>query len=389
MNICVITPYFHPHSGGSQRYIERVYSALKKINNKIKIDIICYNTENTKTREKYKNFNVYRIPCFELISGRFALPNYLYLISFFRKLKKSGKTYDIINSHTRFFDNSWWALLVARYFNAKSVLTDHTSGIPYHQSFFIKKILSFFDRFIFPLIAKKYDLITVASHTCQEYLKTLGIKKTFVTYSGVDQNFFIKNKKLVNRRIPKIKKIFTQNDIIISFVGRMTYAKGPDLVLKVAQNLINQYKNIYFIFAGTGDLFKSLKKQNVKQCYFLGNLNEKQVKKLLTASNILIHPSRHAEACPLVILEAGACKCAVLATNRGDTKKIITDNKTGMIVNHTVPSIQPALQSLINNPNKRKKMGNALYHKVKTRFVSKLLVNHLYQILKKIDSKKI
>ena len=52
--ILVITPYFYPHIGGSERYMENLYAYLVRRNLQIKVDVLCYNTEKTKKEEKPK-----------------------------------------------------------------------------------------------------------------------------------------------------------------------------------------------------------------------------------------------------------------------------------------------------------------------------------------------
>src|SRR3990167_7935855 len=115
MRILVTTPYFYPHSGGSQNYIANLYSTLVKKHPEVKVDIVCYNTDKVSIRERYKNLNVYRVGCQEILPGQFALPNYLELLDLIKRLKKINGRYDIVNSHTRFFDNYLWGPILAKY----------------------------------------------------------------------------------------------------------------------------------------------------------------------------------------------------------------------------------------------------------------------------------
>ena len=51
--ILLVTPYFYPAIGGSQKYAEELYYFLMKRYPEFKVDVICYNTQKTKRFEKY------------------------------------------------------------------------------------------------------------------------------------------------------------------------------------------------------------------------------------------------------------------------------------------------------------------------------------------------
>ena len=371
MRILVITPYFYPHPGGSQHYIEELYSALMESNSDIEVDIICYNTEKTKEEERYKNFNVYRVDALEILTDQFALPNYLELISLIKRLKKNH-TYQVVNAHTRFFDCSWWTPYIAKYLNAKSILTDHCAHHPVHDSKLVSGIVRVVDRILTPLIAKKYDEITVTNKATQKFFKNLTGSSSRIIYPGLPQ---VDNKK------SKIN--IDKNKILVGFVGRMISSKNPGLVVLAAQNITKKYPSVDFYLAGDGPLLPQLKQDDNSQIKFLGKLSRERLQKLLKKTDILVHPSQHHEGLPLTLLEAGIANCAVIATDQGGTKEIIKNKKTGIIIKPNKKELIQTLEKLIKNSNLRQRLSKNLNIKVKKEFSWKKSADEFINLISK------
>ncbi len=117
--ILVLTPFFYPHTGGSQQYMEELYAEfLKKYNNEFEAEVLTYNTDNTIKNENFRGMHITRISCWNILPGQFAVPNPIELISY---LYKNRNNVDLIHSSTRFFDTSWWGPIYAKLINRKSM----------------------------------------------------------------------------------------------------------------------------------------------------------------------------------------------------------------------------------------------------------------------------
>lgn len=181
--VLVVTPYFYPHVGGSEKYIEQLYGKLMEVDSNMEVDVLTYDTEKRGKFEEYKGFSVYRVGCWEILKGQFAIPNYFELIGLAWKLKP--KKYDVVNSHTRFFDNSWWAWLLARYLGAKSLLTDHCAYHPVHKSWLVRMVAKAVDKVMIPVLGKMYDQVSVVSRATKSFLGKNGMKRSIeVVYGG-------------------------------------------------------------------------------------------------------------------------------------------------------------------------------------------------------------
>lgn len=375
MRILVTTPYFFPHPGGSQRYIAELYQELLKISPDTLVDILTYNTEHVTEFETYQGMNVYRIPCWEILRGQFTIPHPFALFKTLRKLKKQRNAYDIVNAHTRFFDTAWWGFLVAKYFGAKSVLTDHCAAHPVHQSKIVSTISVLLDKVVIPPLTRLYDAVTVVSDATGKFLESQGGKAQYtVMYGGI---FLDKKSK---------KKTNIKEKITIGFLGRMIPSKGPQRLLKVAQKMSEENKNLVFQFAGDGPLFDKLKKAETDNIQFLGKLNRTQVNEFLDQVDILVHPSTHHEGFPSVLLEAGAHGCAVVATPQGGTTELIIDNQTGLVSSANESALEEKVAKLLKDKELRIKLGKNLQTKVEQEFQWKDIAEKYKRFLEKLIS---
>lgn len=360
MRICVLTQYFFPHAGGSQEYIVQLYSHLKKLDDSIEVDVICYNTDGAPAEEHYKGLNIYRVGCVQFLPGQFALPNYIEVFQLLKKLKNQH-SYDFINTHTRFFDNSWWAPLAAKYLGATAILTDHCATHPTYQNRFIAGIIRLFDTVLLKTIIHSYKYITVVSESTQEFLQKFGHTST-VLVAGVDAPFITAAQPtLPGLNIPK-------NATVITYLGRMIPSKNPEAIVAAAQKISKDNPTAYFVFAGTGSELEKLEPLASKQIIFLGQLDHKKAAALLKNTDIFVYPSMHHEGLPFSILEAGATGCAVIATNNGGIKEIIIDGESGLFVQPTAEDIAEKITMLLQNPALQKKLGTTLQKSVLENF---------------------
>ncbi len=391
MRVLLISSYFYPHQGGSQQYMEELYHNLMKIDSTVAVDVICYNTDKTKKVERYRGFTIYRIPCIQILPGQFALPNYFSLIWTIFKLSQKH-SYNIVHSNTRFFDHSWWVPIVAKFLGSKAVLTDHCASHPIHPSQFLTFVIKLLDKFMTFITSRFYDLIMVTNNSTKDFVQSIGMNNPVVLYGGVDTEFFNPKKQDGIRLIPKIAKRFSDKEIVITFLGRMIETKGPHLLMESAKILVKQFHNIYFVFAGNGEMYKKLNNDvRLKNVYLTGSLNKKDVAKLLANTDIFVHPSIHHEGFPNAILEAGASGCAVIATDMGGTREIIEKGKTGILVVPDKDKLNKAIVELINNRKKMQNLGKNIRIKIvenydwkKISCEFKNILNNLLDPLKKI-----
>lgn len=372
--ILLVMPYFYPHKGGSQRYAEELYAHLiEQYPNHFSVDVLCYNTNNVLKKEVYRGMKIYRVDCWQLIPGRFALPKPWNLIKNLNMLSK--EQYDFVNSHLVFFDPTWWVWLYAKIIGAKSIFTEHIATHPVHQNKIVQLLAKLVNKTIGRFSLDFYDTITATNKAAKYFLRDeLGVKKNIsLIYGGTNINFFSPLK--IKRDLPAVNKKLKANDILIVYVGRLIWTKGLTYLYQAIKELIPWLQlNVYFVMAGGGELEEELKQQIKKdklsrRIFLTGPLSYEEVRNLLRMSDIFINPSHHNEGFPNTILEAGACKNFVIATDNAGTKEIIKNKQTGLLIpQKDQKALEKSLYWAIKHPKERKEIAENLHFLIKSDF---------------------
>jgi glycosyltransferase involved in cell wall biosynthesis len=102
--------------------------------------------------------------------------------------------------------------------------------------------------------------------------------------------------------------------------------------------------------------------------HFLGTRNDTPT--IYSALDVFVLPSEQ-EAFPMVVLEAMACGLPIIATDVGDTARIIEDGVSGLVVRpRNVDSLRQALSELLQNPDRARRFGEAARERVVKYFSS-------------------
>lgn len=164
--------------------------------------------------------------------------------------------------------------------------------------------------------------------------------KIHVIYNGIVTKHF---KGTLDAGRIKEKYGFHPLDPLILFFGRIAYQKGPDLLLEAIPDIVNEFYNARFIFAGSGDLINHIN----GRAHFLGvgdkirttgYVNETEKLDLFKAADIVCVPSRN-EPFGIITLEAWASGKPVVACDVGGPSEIIDNFRTGVKVSHEPHSI--------------------------------------------------
>ncbi|OGC50726.1 hypothetical protein A2716_01670 [candidate division WWE3 bacterium RIFCSPHIGHO2_01_FULL_40_23] len=376
MKVLLVLPFFHPHTGGSQKYAEELYTTLMNNHPEVKVDVLCYNSDRAKSFEVYRNMNVYRIPCLTLIPARFLLPEPFHLISLLIKLSKNR--YNFIHTHVRFFDPVWWGYVYAKMIKAKSIFTGHVSSHPVHQNKLVELVAKIIDLTIARLSVSRYDYVTFVSQATADFFKSsLHFTKSYILlHNSVHSENFKKQENRNSRVIPKSDATLTSNNILITYAGRLIWTKGVTLLYEAAKEILknDEFKHTHFAFAGPGELEKELEARIAndelsKKVTLTGSLDYNKVQKLLSVTDIFVNPSHHNEGLPTTILEAGASECFVIATDNGGTREAVINNETGLLIpQKDQNSLYQSIVWAIRNESERMKMASNLKTKIQKEF---------------------
>lgn len=205
-------------------------------------------------------------------------------------------------------------------------------------------------------------VFNVVSHHCE------AVKHQPVIHSSVDFKEF--SKPGDKAWLSETFSIPSDHTVIANFAQLISRKGQADIILAMEKVVQNNPKVSCLLF-GKGNLKESyealidrhLLTEHVHLCGFTD-----EVSKILPSVDIVVHPA-YAEGLGVILLQAGACKRAVVSTPVGGIPEIIEHKETGLMVTPgNIDEIADALITLVNDKQTRDTLGNQLYQHVKGHF---------------------
>lgn len=130
-------------------------------------------------------------------------------------------------------------------------------------------------------------VITVSNLTRNIVINKYGINpdKVFTVHNAVD--FAGRDDIEVKRGVP---------EKVVTFLGRITFQKGPEYFIEAANKVLKKYPNVRFVMAGSGDLLNRSIRRVAKlgistKFHFTGFLKGTDVQKMFALSDVYVMPS--------------------------------------------------------------------------------------------------
>lgn len=151
--------------------------------------------------------------------------------------------------------------------------------------------------------------------------------------NGFDVDIYIPS--VENNNELRKKLAISSEDIVIGFVARNDYKKGHEFFFRNISQMQFDFSQIHILIIGRGFKDESLQfmdiiqnsKVNIENIHFLGEQGE--LYKLYPAFDFLVLPSLYGEGFPNVLGEAMSCAVPCIASDSGESKKII--GETGFV----------------------------------------------------------
>ena len=187
--------------------------------------------------------------------------------------------------------------------------------------------------------------------------------------TGIDHSW-IRNKS----------NVLVNNKRTFVFVGRNDPLKG----IKILNQVVKKITNPNFEFHFVGPIPKSINQKNV---HYHGVIqNENELKQVFDLADSLILPSI-SEGMPNVILEAMARGLAIITTDVGANRLMVSESNGLLIKNNYFSSVYDAMKKIISlNNNELKEMKISSIRSIENSFTWDLVCNQLINEIKKIKS---
>ncbi len=353
LKVCMLTPYFHPHTGGTEKYVRDLSAELVKQGHDVTV------ISNNVPKEK-------NAPATETLDGikviRLKAIDYIYLPSSMEFNLDMVKGFDVLHAHApaisfvRAVRNAGIPLVVT--YHCDTVMFDKVFGMPTPEWF----------KWGFEFVTSNYNKLWLKAadeiiNTSDSYASSSPVLKQFhpnVIPIGMHCEAF--DKIIAARGFNETTK--KKNQIL--FLGRLASNKGVEYLIRALNIVVRKFPDTQLVISGEGEekphllaLIKELELE--KAVKWEGNLNLEKIVDFYSNSLVYVLPSiNRLEAFGIVQLEAMACRTAVIASDIPGVNSVMNPGETGLLVPKMNPeALAEALMKLLGNPQLAIEMGKA------------------------------
>ncbi|MGT2832075.1 glycosyltransferase family 4 protein [Streptococcus halotolerans] len=370
--IVIFSGFYLPFLGGVERFTEKLTKYLVKSGYQI-IVVVSKHDDKLASIEENDAIKIYRLPSYSLFKMRYPILNHN---SEFKKLmvELENESVDHVICNTRF---QLTTTLGVRFANKKGIsplIIDHGSSHFTVGNRFLDFFGAIYEHLLTSYLKHFCNDFYAVSERSREWLNHFGIEGKGVIYNSVDSDLF---------EIFSTKSFSSDldNKLVITYAGRIIREKGIEILLQAYSEIPESPDKILMV-AGDGPILEELKETYQRSdIHFLGKLDFEQTMSLMNQTDIFVYPSMFPEGLPTSILEAGSLKSAVIATDRGGTREVISDPSLGIIIEENKESLHKALVKLISDETLRTTMQERLFVRVRKHFVWSETVKQLISIL--------
>ncbi len=381
--ILVFAGFFYPHIGGSVQVIHELSKRLVKRG--YEIDVITCNVERMLAYEELDGVCIYRLPSWNILGGTYPIPKPT-LTTFRIYWGRLKGPHDMVFTFTRFFITSFMGVIISTLKHKPLIHTELGSRHSFVSNKMVDLISKTYDHTVGSLIVTSaWKTIGNSNATC-DFMRHLGAKETIMIHNGIDTNVFRKKSSTLRN------KLMLDDSVVITFVGRLIYAKGVHDLISVFLDLERESSNLRLLIVSDGPNRQELERLaeascNKKNILFLGWRTREEIVEILSITDIFVNPS-YSEGLPTSVLEAAAVGLPIVATDVGGTNEIIENYKTGLLVPPgDIKLLKEKIFELINDKKLRTDLARNAHTVIKEEFDYDIIVTKYEDICEEIVEK--
>jgi len=384
MKIAMLTPYFYPHTGGTEKYVKDL--SIQLVKNGHDVTVFAANVPRAKKAKKEEvidGVKVIRLPAFDFLY-------YLPVTWAFRLNMLNG--FDVVHIHcpphsfVRTVAGKVKSAVVAT-FHCDVTVTGQFFGVPVPR--FItagfEALMNWYGRLWLPRVQ---EIIS----TSVSYASTSPVIKN-MKYNAIPIGVYHDklDESIKKQGIDPIKDKKKQ----ILFLGRLAANKGVNYLVAAMPKILAANPDAKLIICGEGEEKSSIvaliKKLNLESAItFYGTVNLDTLSSLYATSSVFVLPSiNRLEAFGIVQLEAMAVSTPVVAADIPGVNSVMDVGKSGLLVPKENPdAISDAVNSIIGDPEKIRSMGARGRQLVETKYDWPIISKEIEAVYKKAIAKK-
>jgi len=365
MKIVMLSPYFYPHTGGTEKYVRDLSAVLIKEGHEV--TVITNNLPRSKNAPAHEvlpeGIKVIRLD---------AVDMFYYLPVSWQFNLKMLEGFDIVHAHVPAFS---FLRAVAGKVRQPVVVTYHCD-VTVSEKYFGVPV----PRWLVPPFEESSNIMArrllskadMVYNTTETYAETSPVLK-HVAHRSIPIGIF-------SDRIDEAQKKlgFTpdkKNPRQILFLGRLAGNKGCDYLVKAMPKVLSKFPDTKLIICGDGEekahILDLVTQFNIGPAVtFLGTATFDKLVELYYTSIAYVFPSiNRLEAFGIVQLEAMANYTAVVASDIPGPNSVMEPGKSGLLVPKQNPeALADALCQILADTEKAKAMGKRGRELVETKY---------------------
>ncbi len=346
--VLITTPYYAPHTGGVERYVEEL---SKQLSGHFDWEVVIVTT-GTKGSSDSKEVDdgkvIYRL------APSLVVSNTPLAFSWFFKVRKilKDENPDIVNVH---LPVPGLSDIVARMSKGIPLVVSYHGVSMKKGNLMTRSIVGVYESFFLQFLLKRAKLITCTS----DFIASSFIKdypeKTIITTPGVDGEIFFPEPS---------KRAKTPTIAFVASLNKADQYKGLSLLLQAVAGIKTSIPNIKLNVVGEGNMVLEYKEQVEKlglgeNVQFLGRLSGPDLAAIYQEAWVFTLPSSN-ETFGIVLLEAMACGTPVVALNIPGVSTLVKNNANGLLVEPgSIEGLTATVSLLLTDKNKADNFSQA------------------------------
>ena len=386
MKIVMLSPYFYPHTGGTEKYVRDLSTAL--IQEGHEVTVITNNLPKSKNAPAHETLpegtRVIRLDAIDMFS---YLPT-----SFGQFNLKMLEGFDIVHCHVPAFS---FLRSVAGKIKQPLIVTYHCDvtisekyfGVPVPP--WAVPIFEGINNMYARTLLAKADVVYNTTNT---YAETSPVMK-HIAHKVFPIGIFSKSIDDIQKKLSLTPDKKDPKQLL--FLGRLAGNKGCDYLVKAMPRVLEKFPDTKLVICGDGEekahILDLVTQYNIgKSITFLGTATFDKLVELYYTSIAYIFPSiNRLEAFGIVQLEAMANYTAVVSSDIPGPNAVMEVGKSGLLVPKQDPeALAQAIIQILSDPEKAKAMGKRGRELVETKYNWKTIVAQIAGVYQEALAKK-
>ena len=369
IRICYCLSYYYPIASGAERQAHR--QAVELVRRGHGVQLLTRALPDCPAQEWIDGVRVYRqIRPIEFGPG-FGLS---FIASLARGLWQRRNSYDIVHCHQALWEAVACGLVSRRL--GKPTLVQPAAGGEFGELNQLSRTRG--RRLLRRLILKNTHFVAI-SHEIEQELNQMGVLSPTRLSSGVDTDQFCPGPPPeLDHQLPPGPRVL--------FLGRLHAQKNLDTLLEAWPEVARRLE-ASLLFAGDGPEARRLRNRAraigcAGSTHFLGAVQNPL--DLLRAADVFVLPSV-AEGMSNSLLEAMAVGLPVVASNAGGNVDLVSDGKTGLVVDARAASgWTSAIVRLLQDARLRRELGSAARRLITAHYSIRAVVDRYEALYRKL-----